>query len=333
LQGQSPAIYNGEWEGFNVTHSISVVKEGEERAFFVSKDSDGNNRLWEYTPESRHDISLDNLTNPLTTLNVSSISSSSTTATVTTAVAHGYNIGDYVDITGTLQQEFEGCRQVATTPTATTFTFETTDNGGNPATTDSQITVSTGGTILNKNKIVQEIEYRRMFFGDASLAKRIESFNIWASEIQDAKCTIYYRKDEDEQWNKWDDWEFVNKVEDDSTATPHVWKELRDGQKPEIIPFTTENLDGSISGFSFQVKLRIEGHMKIDKAVAYAQVLPNQEIYAQEETRPSPAVEEENEITPIELFYEIPTFDAPLEDYTDESSVAYEDELANVYEG
>jgi len=56
---KAPPIFNGEWEGMTVTHAVNIRHEGKDRAFFVSKDATGNNRLWEYREEERFDISLD----------------------------------------------------------------------------------------------------------------------------------------------------------------------------------------------------------------------------------------------------------------------------------
>jgi len=52
---RSSAIFDGEWQGFSVTHMSVLNDHGKKRGFAIGKDSDGNNRLYEYVPELRQD--------------------------------------------------------------------------------------------------------------------------------------------------------------------------------------------------------------------------------------------------------------------------------------
>jgi len=330
IKGQP--IYNGEWEGFISTHAINVTHEKLERAFFISKDDSGKNRLWEYVDSGSVDISLDNLSDPLVVLLVSGITSVATTATATTIENHGYSVSQVVTLAGASEDWADGAITITATPLPKTFEFTILDQGGASASGDN-ITVSTGGVKEVPNNIVSEVEFRKTNFERDELKKRLARFDTWVSDIQGTiKVTIYYRPDSNPQWFKYDDFEFCTTITDASTDDPHVFKELRAGQQPQVLPFTSENLDNSLIGFDFQIKLRMEGHMKIDKVVAYAKVLPNQEVYADID-RPKIAVCAENEITPVELFYEIPVFNTVFGSYTDESGNNYEDESGTDYEG
>ena len=63
---------------------------------------------------------------------LTSITRSGTTATATTSAAHGLSVGAQVFVSGADAAAYNGLKTVATTPTATTFTY--TGVGGNPAT-------------------------------------------------------------------------------------------------------------------------------------------------------------------------------------------------------
>lgn len=57
---------------------------------------------------------------------ISSKSLSSNVATITTSATHGFTAGDVVNISGSTETAFNGSFYIATTPTATTFTYEVT---------------------------------------------------------------------------------------------------------------------------------------------------------------------------------------------------------------
>jgi len=52
-------IFDGQWEGIYCTHLFKIADQGEDRTFAVSKEADGDNRLWEYVPSKRVDESFD----------------------------------------------------------------------------------------------------------------------------------------------------------------------------------------------------------------------------------------------------------------------------------
>ena len=324
-------LFNGEWEGFNTTHSLQITHNGKDRAFFISKDSSGRNRLWEYREDEPYDISLDRYIDPEVILNVTSLTSSTVTATCTTDEDHNYPPFQVVRVVSD-DPTYSGIHTIASTPTSNSFTYTIVDNGSLPD-DSKEITARIGGVREVKTTIEAEVELRKTDFQQPIFKKRLQRFDLWLSEIEDVKITIYYRPDHDPQWYKYDDYEFKTDLVDDSTAIPHVFQELEAGQQPRVIPFTSENLDESLIGFEFQVKLLIEGHVKIDKVSAFAEILPNQDVYAIEEDRPDSPTAVERPVTLVELDYEIPVFNKPTGGYVDESSNNYEDELGADYGG
>lgn len=84
----------------------------------------------------------------VTTISVSSITRSSQTATVTTASAHGLSTGDFANITGAVETQYNGAFRITRTG-ATTFTYTVDGSPTTPAT----------GTILFKPLV-------QLFFND-----------------------------------------------------------------------------------------------------------------------------------------------------------------------
>ena len=68
------------------------------------------------------------------TLSVSSLTRSGTTATATTAVPHGYLVGDYVTIAGSTVVAWNAKWKLVTVPSTTTFTFTVASSLTTPAT-------------------------------------------------------------------------------------------------------------------------------------------------------------------------------------------------------
>ena len=56
LQGESPPAYDGSWTGLQFVKLVKGVFGGNERAFVISSDPDGQNRLWEINPSSTAEI-------------------------------------------------------------------------------------------------------------------------------------------------------------------------------------------------------------------------------------------------------------------------------------
>ena len=54
-RGKAPPAYDGEWDGLNFVRLVKGSFRGEERAFALTTDDDGNNRLWEIVEEGTRD--------------------------------------------------------------------------------------------------------------------------------------------------------------------------------------------------------------------------------------------------------------------------------------
>lgn len=58
MQGQAPPAYNGTWQGVNWTKLVQGEFNGMTRAFGISSDDDGLNRLWEFGTGGTDDVYL-----------------------------------------------------------------------------------------------------------------------------------------------------------------------------------------------------------------------------------------------------------------------------------
>jgi len=56
MQGQSPPAYNGTWQGVDWTQLVKGEFNGQSRAFGISSDQDGFNRLWEFETDQVDDV-------------------------------------------------------------------------------------------------------------------------------------------------------------------------------------------------------------------------------------------------------------------------------------
>jgi hypothetical protein len=56
MQGQSPPAYNGTWQGVDWTQLVKGEFNGQSRAFGISSDQDGFNRLWEFDTDQVDDV-------------------------------------------------------------------------------------------------------------------------------------------------------------------------------------------------------------------------------------------------------------------------------------
>ena len=61
MQGQSPPAYNGTWQGVDWTQLVKGEFNGQTRAFGISSDQDGFNRLWEFDSGQVDDVYISNV--------------------------------------------------------------------------------------------------------------------------------------------------------------------------------------------------------------------------------------------------------------------------------
>lgn len=168
-----------------------------------------------------------------------------------------------------------------------------------------------GGT--DEQPIVSFIEYQRRDFGLPKNRKRLERCDVWLSDITgNVDLTVYWRTDNNQQWNEWDAVEVCAKTTDDSTDSPHVWKNLLNQQRPQIKTFTipdgTDPITdyGKQTGYNFQIRLKWTGRCKIDRMMLHATVLPDPD-YANREEMVSTCLE--NNVEQNEIDYAIPSED------------------------
>jgi hypothetical protein len=74
------------------------------------------------------------LVNGFNVVGISSLTSSAGTATATTAAAHNFAVGDWVDVSGADQAAYNGRVQVLTKPATNQFTYSVTGSPASPAT-------------------------------------------------------------------------------------------------------------------------------------------------------------------------------------------------------
>lgn len=58
MQGKAPPAYDGEWQGLNFVRLVEGDFNGRRRAFAISTDPDGGNRLWEFDSGQQYDSYL-----------------------------------------------------------------------------------------------------------------------------------------------------------------------------------------------------------------------------------------------------------------------------------
>jgi hypothetical protein len=75
-------------------------------------------------------MTLRKLSNRSATQSVTSITRVGTTATLTSAAAHGYIVGDYIEVAGAAQSQYNGSQRVLTVGSTTTLTYAMTADPG-----------------------------------------------------------------------------------------------------------------------------------------------------------------------------------------------------------
>lgn len=190
MRGKSAPAYDGEWEGLNLVRMFQGNFSGTRRAFMISSDPDGLNRLWEIVPGKRDDVYVENI----------------------------------VD----------------------------------------------GETVTRPIECFAE--FRRFDFGKPSQLKQITRCDIYPSEIEDSvNIRLQWRTDSRTQWIEVDDVDICAKMTDDSTDSPHVWKNLASQERGRVKSFSfPQDIDPVLSmkqsvGFSFQIRIVWTGNVLIDR--------------------------------------------------------------------
>jgi len=87
---------------------------------------------------------------------VTSVARSGSTATVTTPAAHGLVVGDFAQITGANEDEYNGAFEVLTVPTTTTFTYTVPGTPDTPATGTIKLTGGYFNSLTNASGVVTD---------------------------------------------------------------------------------------------------------------------------------------------------------------------------------
>lgn len=177
--------------------------------------------------------------------------------------------------------------------------------------------VCTDGTAeFVENPITCFIEYPQRDFGVPKIRKRLERCDVWLSEVNgEVELKVYWRPDNSVKWLLWDEAATCAKTSDDSTATPHVWKNLRSQYRPQFKTFTIpDDIEDVVKysaqvGFEFQIRLEWTGRCKIDRVMVHGTVLDDPD-HADRSGFSETCVE--SDVGDNQIAYELPTSGCPF---------------------
>ena len=239
--------FDGERDGIFFTHLATLNRLGQERAYAISKDSDGTNRLWEIVPEEKTDIYL----------------------------------------------TIKGDRKVS--------------------------------------RIESDITYRAFKHTSNFVQKTFARVDFWLSRIQgQITGSIYYKRDQDPQWIKIDDFDFCAIYQDESQDDPHKFRLLAQGHHDQFISRSPAEEGEALLGHDFQIRFLIKGVFRMEKVLIWADPIDTP-VYSQQDTGAEDCNLQEVELISEE--YHIPVEKKTLLVYTDENGVSYVDENNEEYEG
>lgn len=175
---------------------------------------------------------------------------------------------------------------------------------------DAYLSCGSGGI---PNRIEAYIEYPSIGFGLPKNRKRLERCDIWFGGIDgELDMRLYWRTDNDQKWNEWDDSSACATTTDSSTTTPHTWKNLLSQQRPQVKSFTIPDGIDDVTryaekvGFEFQIRLAWTGKCQIERLMIYATDLGDKPYADEPDTECV-----ENDVTGNRLTYEIPVSVCP----------------------
>lgn len=181
------------------------------------------------------------------------------------------------------------------------------------------------GNTLKDNLIESTIESREFYFDNETIEKRLDRLELWISDIFGyVEIKIYARRDQETTWRYWDVVSFNYSID----SQDGIWKEIRNGYKSKLIPFTASEWDEHLTGFGFQILLKIKGNVSIDKMMLYASVL-DQKIYPQDVENGTLS---ENIVEIVEEEYHIPFDQRTFDNYSD-GTTEYSDSNGVIYNG
>lgn len=132
---------------------------------------------------------------------------------------------------------------------------------------------------VGTSRIVSFMESGRRSFGKPKEKKKLTRCDVYLSDIEgQVNLEVYWRPDNQQKWLQWDaGTEACARMEDaDVTTVPHVWKNLRPQERPQVKTFTipteiSDNTRYSMSlGFEFQLRLKWTGKARITRVLLHA---------------------------------------------------------------
>ncbi len=132
---------------------------------------------------------------------------------------------------------------------------------------------------VGESRISAYLESGRRNFGTPKKKKKLTRCDVYLSGIEEqVEMKVYWRPDNQQKWLQWDAGdEACARMEDaDVSSTPHVWKNLRSQERPQIKTFTIPQEFNDATkyplsqGFEFQLRLAWVGKARITRVLLHA---------------------------------------------------------------
>lgn len=163
-----------------------------------------------------------------------------------------------------------------------------------------------------ESPIVAFLETPRRNWGDPKRLKTLARCDVYLSDVQgQVDLQLYWRPDNQQKWQEW----FLKPsdacaiMEDDSTTTPHVWKNLRPQYRPQIKTFTIGDDANPVTelpmakGFEHQFRLKWTGKARVNRILVHA-ITNDDAVYTVPSGLPTECIE--NDVTGNTITYTIP---------------------------
>lgn len=137
---------------------------------------------------------------------------------------------------------------------------------------------------IGASRTVSFMETSRRTFGNPKMRKKLARCDVYLTDIEgEVDLKVYWRPDNQQKWQEWDLGETVcARMDDASTADPHVWKNLRPQYRPQIKTFTIPSEIDDITrysmatAFEFQLRLKWTGKARIARVLLHATSLKDE---------------------------------------------------------
>lgn len=176
---------------------------------------------------------------------------------------------------------------------------------------DDELQICTGtGLATLESPIPMVMEYPSRDFGTPNARKVLQRCDVYLAGIEgEVSLDVYWRSDNLVKWNQWQEEVTACAImSDDSTETPHVWKNLAPQGRAQIktfsIPQTTQPLTGygNQTGFEHQIRIVVTGKARVDRVVVHASVATQEQFALRDNA--SFSVCAEQDITGNEVVYD-----------------------------